>query len=56
MLSLYTILPKLLEGGYNIKILISIIFSRYISSNRAFKLLEDNNLVLVEGYISRFIR
>ena len=56
LLSLRAVLPKLLEGGYDIKILISTIFSRYISSNRAFKLLEDDNLVLVGGRVSRFTR
>jgi hypothetical protein len=55
-LSLCAVLPKLLEGGCDIKILISTTFSRYISGNRAFKLLEDNDLVLVGGRASRFAR
>ena len=37
LLSLYTILPKLPEGGYDIKILISTTLSRYIGGSRAFK-------------------
>ena len=37
LLSLCAILPKLLKGGYNIKILISTTFSKYISGKRAFK-------------------
>ena len=36
-LSLRAVLPELLEGDYNIKILISTTFSRHISGNKAFK-------------------
>jgi hypothetical protein len=34
-LSLRAVLPKLLEGDYDIKILISAMFSRHIGGNRA---------------------
>ena len=46
-LSLRAVLPELLKGDCDIKILISTTFSRHIGGNRALNRREDDDLVLV---------